>query len=123
LAAKGQPVEAWLEGFNEMVVRCGYEWVGHPGMDKGVLLPLHGLAADIPASRVVLTIDEEPPYATRLKGELKEQAFKLVNFVIATELSTQSGAQQFSIHETLINQGDYPKEYEALYHSNFGRPC
>jgi len=35
----------WLEGFNEMVVRCGYEWVGHPGMDHGVLLSLHGLAA------------------------------------------------------------------------------
>jgi hypothetical protein len=112
----------WLEGFNEMVVRCGYEWVGHPGMDKGVLLPLHGLAANIPASKVVLSIDEEPPYTIRLKGELKEQAFKLVNFVIATELSTEPGAQHFSIHDTLNNNGDYPKEYEALYHSNFGPP-
>src|SRR5271166_2622756 len=112
----------WLEGFNEMVVRCGYEWVGHPGMDKGVLLPLHGLAANIPASKVVLSIDEEPPYTIRLKGELKEQAFKLVNFVIATELSTEPGAQHFSIHDTLNINGDYPKEYEALYHSNFGPP-
>ena len=112
----------WLEGFNEMVVRCGYEWVGHPGMDKGVLLPLHGLAANIPASKVVLSIDEEPPYTIRLKGELKEQAFKLVNFVIATELSTEAGAQHFTIHDTLNNNGDYPKEYEALYHSNFGPP-
>ena len=103
----------WLEGFNEMVVRCGYEWVGHPGMDKGVLLPLHGLAANIPASNVVLSIDEEPPYTIRLKGELKEQAFKLVNFVIATELSAEPGAQHFSIHDTLNNNGDYPKEYEA----------
>jgi outer membrane protein OmpA-like peptidoglycan-associated protein len=112
----------WLEGFNEMVTRCGYEWVGHPGLDKGVLLPLHGLAANIPASKVVLSIDQEPPYTIRLKGDLKEQAFKLVNFVIATELSTEPGAQQFSLHDTLINQGDYPKEYEALYHSNFGPP-
>jgi Domain of unknown function (DUF4432) len=112
----------WLEGFNEMVVRCGYEWVGHPGMDKGVLLPLHGLAANIPASKVALSIDEEPPYTIRLKGELKEQAFKLVNFVIETELSTEPGAQHFSIHDTLNNNGDYPKEYEALYHSNFGPP-
>jgi len=112
----------WLEGFNEMVTRCGFEWVGHPGMDKGVMLPLHGLAANIPASKVVLSIDEEPPYTIRLKGDLKEQAFKLVNFVIATELSTEAGAQQFSLHDTLTNQGDYPKEYEALYHSNFGPP-
>jgi Domain of unknown function (DUF4432) len=99
----------WLEGFNEMVVRCGYEWVGHPGMDKGVLLPLHGLAANIPASKVVLSIDEEPPYTIRLKGELKEQAFKLVNFVIATELSTEPGAQHFSIHDTLEQQRRLPQ--------------
>jgi outer membrane protein OmpA-like peptidoglycan-associated protein len=112
----------WLEGFNEMVTRCGYEWVGHPGIDKSVMLPLHGLAANIPASKVVLCIDQEPPYTIRLKGDLKEQAFKLVNFVIATELSTEAGAQQFSLHDTLTNQGDYPKEYEALYHSNFGPP-
>ena len=86
------------------------------------MLPLHGLAANIPASKVVLCIDQEPPYTIRLKGDLKEQAFKLVNFVISTELSTEAGAQQFSLHDTLTNQGDYPKEYEALYHSNFGPP-
>lgn len=121
-ALNGRAGLGWLEGFNEMVTRCGYEWVGHPGIDKGVILPLHGLAANIPASNVVLSIDEEPPYTIRLKGDLKEQAFKLVNFVIATELSTEAGAQHFSIHDTLNNNGDYPKEYEALYHSNFGPP-
>ena len=46
----------WLEGFNELVTRCGYEWVGHPGKDTdGTLLTLHGLAANIPASKVVLS--------------------------------------------------------------------
>ena len=112
----------WLEGFNELVARCGYEWVGHPGLDQGVMLSLHGLAANTPASRVVLSIDERPPYAIRLKGELKEQAFKKVNFLIATELSTEAGAQSFSLHDTLTNKGEYPKEYQALYHSNFGPP-
>ena len=121
-ALSGRAGLGWLEGFNEMVTRCGYEWVGHPGIDKNVILPLHGLAANIPASNVVLSIDEDPPYTIRLKGNLKEQAFKLVNFVIATELSTEAGAQEFSVHDTLNNNGDYPKEYEALYHSNFGPP-
>ena len=73
-----------------MVTRCGYEWVGHPSMDNGVLLPLHGLAPTF--RKVVLSIDEEPPYTIRLKGDLKERAFELVNFVIATELSTEAGA-------------------------------
>jgi len=75
----------WLEGFNELVTRCGYEWVGHPGEDNGELLTLHGRAANIPASRVVLQIDEKPPYAIRLRGELKEKAFKKVDFSIMTE--------------------------------------
>ena len=112
----------WLEGFNELVTRCGYEWVGHPGEDNGELLTLHGRAANIPASRVVLEIDEKPPYAIRLRGELQEKAFKKVDFAIMTELSTEPGRSGFSLHDTLTNQGDYAKEYQALYHSNFGMP-
>ena len=112
----------WVEGFNEMVARCGYEWVGHAGMDRGVMLSVHGRAANTPASKVVLSIDERPPYAIHLKGELKEQAFKQVNFLIETELTTEAGARSFSLHDTLINKDDYSQEYQALYHSNFGPP-
>jgi hypothetical protein len=90
----------WLKGFNELVTRCGYEWVGHPGMDQGVLLPLHGLAANIPASKVVLSIEEKPPYTIRFKGDLKEQVFKKVNFLVETELSTEAGAEFFTLHDT-----------------------
>ncbi|MBC2654129.1 aldose 1-epimerase family protein [Pseudomonas sp. MSSRFD41] len=112
----------WLEGFNELVTRCGYEWVGHPGMDNGELLTLHGRAANIPASKVTLHIDEAPPHAIRLRGELKEQAFKKVDFGIATELVTEPGSSSFTLNDRLTNNGDYPKEYQALYHSNFGPP-
>ena len=112
----------WLEGFNELVTRCGYEWVGHPGVDNGELLTLHGRAANIPASRVVLEIDEKPPYRIRLRGELQEKAFKKVDFSIHTELAVEPGATAFSLHDTLTNNGDYPKEYQALYHNNFGSP-
>lgn len=112
----------WLEGFKELVARCGYEWSGHSGMDQGVMLSLHGRASNIPASRVVVSIGMQPPYAIRVKGDLKEQAFKQVNFLIETELSTEAGAQSFSLHDTLTNKGDYAKEYQALYHSNFGSP-
>ena len=112
----------WLEGFNELVTRCGYEWVGHPGMDNGELLTLHGRAANIPASKVTLQVDEKPPYAIRLKGELKEQAFKKVDFSVKTELVTEPGSASFTLNDTLTNNGDYPKEYQALYHSNFSTP-
>lgn len=112
----------WLEGFNELVTRCGYEWVGHPGLDNGELLTLHGRAANIPASKVTLHIDEKPPYAIHLRGELKEQAFKKVDFSVATELVTEPGSTSFTLNDRLTNNGDYPKEYQALYHSNFSTP-
>lgn len=112
----------WLEGFNELVTRCGYEWVGHPGVDNGEMLTLHGRAANIPASTVTLHIDEQPPYAITLRGELKEQAFKKVDFSVATELVTVPGSTRFDLNDTLTNNGDYPKEYQALYHSNFSTP-
>lgn len=112
----------WLEGFNELVARCGYEWVGHPGMDNGELLTLHGRAANIPASKVTVHIDETPPYAIYVRGELKEQAFKKVDFSVQTELVTEPGAARFVLNDTLTNNGDYPKEYQALYHSNFSTP-
>ena len=113
----------WLEGFNDLLTRCGYEWVGHAGADEdGTMLTLHGLAANIPASDVILSVDEKPPYTIRLKGLLREQAFKKVDFTIATELNTVPGAKSFTINDRLTNNGDYPKEYQALYHSNFGAP-
>ncbi|WP_163613872.1 DUF4432 family protein, partial [Klebsiella variicola] len=40
----------WLEGFNEMMVRCGYEWTGHPVTEGGQIYTLHGKAGNTPAS-------------------------------------------------------------------------
>ena len=112
----------WLEGFNELVTRCGYERVGHPGMDYGELLTLHVRAANIPANKVTLHIDDKPPYAISLRGELKERVFKKVDFSVATELVIEPGSVVFALNDTLTNNGDYPKEYQALYHSNFSTP-
>ena len=85
-------------------------------------LTLHGRAANIPASKVTLHIDEKPPYAISLRGELKEQAFKKVDFSVMTELVTEPGSVAFTLSDILTNNGDYPKEYQALYHSNFSTP-
>lgn len=64
----------WLQGFNEWMVRCGLEFAGHPGTDEvvdntgatsSVPLTLHGRIGNLPASRVELLIDREPPYRDR----------------------------------------------------------
>jgi hypothetical protein len=112
----------WLDGFNELVVRCGYEWTGHPGMDGDEMLTLHGRAQNTPATDVRITIDEAAPHAIRVSGVIREQMFKKVNFATRTELITLPGSNSFRLHDVLTNQGDYAKEYQVIYHSNFGPP-
>jgi len=112
----------WLDGFNEMMVRCGFEWTGHPGVDNGTLYTLHGRAGNTPASKVVIDIAEKAPYEVRIRGLLKENTFKKSNLETWTELRYVPGAQSFSIHDRVTNRADYPRDYEIIYHSNFGKP-
>ncbi len=112
----------WLDGFNEMLVRCGYEWTGHPGVENGTLYTLHGRAGNTPASKVVVEIAEKAPYEIRIRGLLKENTFKKSNLETWTELRYVPGAQQFTVHDRLTNHADYPRDYQIIYHSNFGKP-
>ncbi|HGY9609271.1 aldose 1-epimerase family protein [Vibrio harveyi] len=113
----------WLDGFNEMLVRCGYEWTGHPGVDdNGQLLSLHGRAQNTPASTVKVIIDDNPPHRIRVQGTVSERTFKKAELVTHTELSILPGSNSFSLHDKLTNMSDYDDEYQIIYHSNFGRP-
>lgn len=112
----------WLDGFNEMMVRCGYEWTGHPGKDGDYLLSLHGRAGNIPASKVIVEIEDKAPYTIKVRGSVYEKTFKFNDYEIWTELEVTPGQKSFALHDTLTNLGDYENEYQVIYHSNFGRP-
>ena len=112
----------WLDGFNELLVRCGFEWAGHPGVDNGTLLTLHGRAGITPASMVVVVIDDQPPHRIRVRGKVDEQVFKFVDYEVWTELSTEPGSRSFRVSDTLTNRGDYEREFQIIYHGNFGPP-
>lgn len=112
----------WLDGFNEMMVRCGYEWTGHPVTQDGRLYTLHGKAGNTPASKVEITIDDQAPHEIRIRGLLKEKTFKKSNLATWTELRYVPGTETFTLYDVLTNQGDYPQDYQIIYHSNFGTP-
>jgi hypothetical protein len=112
----------WLDGFNEWLVRCGYEWAGHPGMDDGKLLTLHGRIGNTPASRVVIVIDDAAPHRIHVRGRVDEKVFKFADFEVWTEVSTEPGSESLRISDTLTNRSDYAREYQVLYHGNFGPP-
>jgi len=113
----------WLDGFNEMLVRCGYEWTGHPGIDdNGQLLSLHGRIQNTPASIVKVIIDDTPPHKITIQGEVSERTFKKAELVTMTEFQVEPGTHHFSLHDSLTNMADYDDEYQIIYHSNFGQP-
>ncbi|RCS69122.1 aldose 1-epimerase family protein [Vibrio casei] len=113
----------WLDGFNEMLVRCGYEWTGHPGVDEnGQLLSLHGRVQNTPASNVKVTIDDIPPHKITIEGDVSERTFKKAELTTRTKLEIIPGENSFSLHDTLTNHASYDDEYQIIYHSNFGRP-
>ncbi|KAA8997372.1 aldose 1-epimerase family protein [Affinibrenneria salicis] len=113
----------WLEGFNEMMVRCGYEWTGHPVTTKdGTLYTLHGRAGNTPASKVEVEVSDTAPYTITVRGLLKENSFKKSNLQTLTELRYVPGSTSFTVHDTLTNHADYPRDYQIIYHSNFSTP-
>ena len=112
----------WLDGFNELMVRCGFEWSGHPCSDATQLYSLHGRAGNTPASTVTVRIEREAPHRITIKGLLKEKTFKFSDFEIWTCLTITPGQPGFSIEDTLQNLSDYERNYQIIYHTNFGKP-
>ncbi|WP_271801970.1 aldose 1-epimerase family protein [Commensalibacter communis] len=112
----------WLEGFNEMMVRCGFEWAGHPGIENGEMRTLHGKAGNTPASEVEIEISEIAPYEIKVRGLIKESTFKKADLQTIAELSYIPDTYSFTIHDHLTNHADYPRDYQIMYHSNFSKP-
>ncbi len=112
----------WLDGFNEMLVRCGVGWAGHPGEDQGSMLTLHGRIANTPARDVCVVVDEQEPYRIRVRGLVEEKRFKFGVFELWTEVSTVPGSNSLDICDRLVNRSEYDREYQMIYHANFGPP-
>jgi len=113
----------WLEGFNELLCRCGLENNGAPGFDaKGKLLyPLHGRVANLPAHRVELIVDE-PAGRLTLRGIVDESRFHFQALRLTTSISTALGSNEFSWSDEVENTGGREATMQMLYHFNIGQP-
>ncbi len=119
----------WLEGFNEMMVRCGLEWAGHPGKDKFINntgdeaemdLTVHGKIGNTPASEVEVIIDEN--HRIRIRGRVDERMFYGPKLELWTEISTEPMSGSFRIEDTIKNYSAYESEFQIIYHANYGPP-
>lgn len=109
----------WLDGFNEWMARCGYEFAGHPGEDGGKMLSLHGKASNLPASKVEVFLKDN---RIHVRGRVEEKMFKFVNLEMVTDISSELGSSSLRFDDTLTNRGSTDQEFEIIYHANYGEP-
>lgn len=113
----------WLDGFDELLVRCGLESNGAPDFDpRGRLLhPLHGRIANRPAHRVELAIDDASGEVT-VRGIVEETRFHFVKLRLTSTIVTRAGDPRILIRDEVENLSATPASIQLLYHVNIGRP-
>jgi len=121
----------WLQGFDELIVRCGLDSNGAPctdtvvdnnGNPAQVALPLHGRIANLPACRLEVEVlpAEEPELA--VTGVVEESALFGPSLRLTTRISTVPGSNSLAIEDQVTNLRAVPGEMELVYHCNFGPP-
>jgi len=119
----------WLDGFNELICRCGLGWHGAPGTDRILdesgnvvseqFLPLHGRIANLPAHRVVGTVDAD---FLQLTGYVDEASMFGGRLQLESTLKSAANSTEFEIVDVVTNRGSQTAEVEMLYHCNIGEP-
>ena len=113
----------WLEGFDELVVRCGLESNGEPEFNEQgqVVYPLHGRIANRPAHFVEVTVDDSSGTIT-VRGMVEETRFHFQKLRLEASVTVSMDSHSFTISDTVTNFGGTPAGMQMLYHINLGEP-
>lgn len=113
----------WLDGFDELLVRCGLESNGAPEFDERNVLkyPLHGRIANLPAHKVTVAVDGDSGEIT-VSGEVDEARFHFQKLRLTAAVSTSQSENGFRIRDEVRNLSAMPAEIQMLYHTNIGTP-
>ena len=114
----------WLDGFDELMVRCGLDNNGPPfgGPDGVTRHTLHGRIANIPAHHVSVHVDDAPPHAITVVGKVAESTLFHAQIEMTTTITTIPGSNRVTVLDEFVNLSDSPGEMQLLYHWNFGPP-
>src|SRR5262249_40598444 len=121
----------WLDGFDELLPRCGLEnngagyevkVVNPDGSESRTVFPLHGRIANIPAHYVAGHVANQPPHEITREGHLHEARLFGPQIRMISKISTTPGSNRLTVHDELINLKESPVEAQILYHWNFGAP-
>jgi hypothetical protein len=112
----------WLTGFDEWLCRCGLAWMGPPGDDNGFPLTLHGRIANLLAHRVEVIVEDQPPHAIAVSGQVEEGGLFYPHLRLYTTYATVPGSNRLTVHDVIENRSAQPAEKQLLYHCNNGPP-
>ena len=122
----------WLDGFDELMVRCGLAHNGPPfetfdppdggATARRTMHPLHGRIANTPAFAVGVEIDDGADRTITVVGEVAESCLFHPQLHLRTEVSTRPGSNRLTVRDTITNRSDQPGAFQLLYHWNFGPP-
>ena len=113
----------WLDGFDELLVRCGLESNGAPEFhpDSRLRYGLHGKIANLPAHKVEVTVDEESGRMI-VRGTVDEARLFGGKLRLETSIETVVGRPGILVRDTVTNLSAAAGDFELLYHINFGPP-
>jgi len=113
----------FLDGFDELLVRCGLESNGAPDFDENGRLkyPLHGRIGNKPAYKLELTVDTDAR-EVRLTGWVEETRFHFLKLRMQSTIRTKFGAASIEIEDKITNLSASSADMQLLYHVNFGQP-
>lgn len=112
----------WLNGFNELLVRCGLGFNGPPGNDDGTDVTLHGRIGNLPAHRVFLTIDTTGPGSLTLTGVVDETTMFGPCYRLTSTIRMEAGSDRVDFRDEVENIGGTTALLSLLYHINIGQP-
>lgn len=114
----------WLDGFDELLVRCGLQSFGAPDFDPKtgrLLYPLHGRIGNLPAGNLEIELDAEHSLL-HVRGRVMESRFLQFNLHLTAQYTFALGSTTIEILDTVRNASDLPTTAQLLYHINVGAP-
>lgn len=114
----------WLRTFpGGLVTTCGLAWAGHPNVDEGEALGLHGRASSLSGESLsVRGVWEGDDYLMRIEGQVRETENFGPNLLLRRRITAKLGEPKLVIEDVLENEGWRKEPFQLLYHCNFGHP-
>jgi hypothetical protein len=113
----------WLEGFDELLVRCGLESNGAPDRsdDGSIRYPLHGRVANLPAMHLSVHADAASG-TVEVIGDVIESKLFFKRLRLRSRAVFTAGAPGVEIIDEVTNELSTPATAQMLYHINLGTP-